>query len=556
MLATSLDGQWAIVRRGRDVMLLANAAGPAIGRIELADDDVELAFVGPPTVLAAVSRGPGGPKVILYQPPYLEAVARLDLEQPMKLAAVTGPRLVLVSMDGKVVQIVRVAARALASSTIDVGSAVEFTVGLERNQILFGLMRKLEVWDAVSARPLLRLQLQLPPPPRSVGAAHGHLWVTRPGSDEVFVYRLSDGRPFRHYVGAPVEDVVCHPASPLIVLITPRGLVRLHCFAHSLTVVDAPWTPGTSLAQLVAGDDVSLIGTADSDDEPWRIAIGGVGAPIVAGDATEAPEPVLATAADKLRAMRERTQAKTDANASSDSSQGHVASVSSLATASSAAMHAGPRARAWRDPLTSFGLELVRGVDGEIPVVPVDSELGDLAHRLSLSSAARRALVALYSLYLVGEPALSISRLVHALADWTEPLGQGDLAALAMVRRHGGKVALRGVVTHLLDGLAPRTIRFVGGAATAPRPGITRLVRDGKSDATIETELATQLGRIAVIDGAASRGILEARLHGATALVLAPPRERPQPWPRDAGLIVVADADAPPWVAALAPTAS
>ena len=220
------------------------------------------------------------------------------------------------------------------------------------------------------------------------------------------------------------------------------------------------------------------------------------------------------------------------------------------------AMHAGPRARAWRDPLTSFGLELVRGVDGEIPVVPVDSELGDLAHRLSLSSAARRALVALYSLYLVGEPALSISRLVHALADWTEPLGQGDLAALAMVRRHGGKVALRGVVTHLLDGLAPRTIRFVGGAATAPRPGITRLVRDGKSDATIETELATQLGRIAVIDGAASRGILEARLHGATALVLAPPRERPQPWPRDAGLIVVADADAPPWVAALAPTAS
>ena len=111
MLATSLDGQWAIVRRGRDVMLLANAAAPAIGRITLEDDDVDLAFVGPPTVLAGVSRGPGGSRVLLYQPPYLEAVARLDLDQPMKLAAVSGPRLVLVSLDGKLVQIVRVAAR-------------------------------------------------------------------------------------------------------------------------------------------------------------------------------------------------------------------------------------------------------------------------------------------------------------------------------------------------------------------------------------------------------------------------------------------------------------
>ena len=74
---------------------------------------------------------------------------------------------------------------------------------------------------------------QLPPPPRTVGAAQGHLWATRPNSDEVFVYRLSDGRPFRHYAGAPIREVICHPASPLIVLVTPRGLVRLHCFAHS-----------------------------------------------------------------------------------------------------------------------------------------------------------------------------------------------------------------------------------------------------------------------------------------------------------------------------------
>ncbi len=83
-----------------------------------------------------------------------------------------------------------------------------------------------------------------------------------------------------------------------------------------------------------------------------------------------------------------------------------------------------------------------------------------------------------------------------------------------------------------------------------------RLARDGKSDAAIETELATQLGRIAVLHGASSRGVLEARLHGATLVALVSPEEKPQPWPRDAGLVVVGDADVPSWVAAPAPTAS
>lgn len=551
MIATSLDGQWATVRRGRDVVLLASGAAPAVGQLTLDADDVDLALVGPPTVLAVISRAPEA-KVVLHQPPYLDAVARHDLETPMKLAAVTGQRLVLVSADGKQVAIVRAAGRALAAVPIDVGSPVEFAVGLERNQVLFGLLRKLEVWDAVSARPLLRLQLQLPPPPRNVGAAQGHLWVTRPGSDEVFVYRLSDGRPFRHYVGAPVEDVICHPASPMIVLVTARGLVRLHCFAHSLTVVDSPWTPGTHLGQLAAGDDISLIGMADTDAEPWRVPIGGAGAPVIATEATEASEPVLATAADKLRAMRERTvspEATSESNQASERNLERGDRLAGIRPASGPS--SSPRARAWREPLASFGLELTRGLDGELPVIAVDTELGELAHRLGLPSPARRALIALYSLYLVGEPALSIARLAQVLGDWTEPLGQGELGALAMLRRQAGKVSLRACVTDLLDGVSPRAIRVVGGGATAPRSGATRLARDGKSDAAIEIELATQLGRIGVIEGAPALGLLEARLHGATAVALAAPQTRPLPWPREAGLVVVADAAAPPWVTAL-----
>lgn len=511
MLATSLDGQWAIVRRGRDVTLLAKAAAPVVGRMTLEDDDVDLAFVGPPTVLVAVSRGASGSKVMLYQPPHLEAVARLDLDQPMKLASISGPRLVLVSPDGKVVKLVRVAARALAWTTIDPGSAVEFSVGLERNQILFGLPKKLEVWDAVAARPLVRLQLQLPPPPRTVGTANGHLWATRPGSDEVFVYRLSDGRPFQHHAGSPVEHVVSHPASPLIVLITARGLVRLHCFAHSLSSIDAPWTPGMPLAQLAAGNDVSLIGINDSDEEPWRVSIGSAD---VTAPAPAPPAPVAAT------------------------------------------IHAVPVNRAWREALSLFGSDFVRSVRHEVPVVPVDSEVGELAHRLTLSSDARRALVALYAIYLVGEPALSIARLSHVLSDWAEALGQGELAAHALLRRRDGKVALRSAVTDHLDGLAPRAVRIVGATAIAGRPGPSRLARDGRSDAAIETELTARLGRLAVLTGKSSRGLLEAQLHGATLVALAAPAERPEPWPRDASLIIVGDGNDPAWVAALAPTAS
>src|SRR5688500_6547513 len=205
---------------------------------------------------------------MLYQPPYLDAAARHDLEVPMRLVAVTGPRVILTTLDAKQVTIVRAAGRGLSTAALDPSSTVEFAVGLERNQILLGLLRKLEVWDAVSGRPLLRLQLQLTRPPRTLGAAQGHLWVTRPGSDEVLVFRLSDGRPFRHHVGAPVTEVICHPASPLIVLVTGRGLVRLHCFAHSLHVVDSPWLPGMPLAQLVAGDDTAPRGLAAGAAEP------------------------------------------------------------------------------------------------------------------------------------------------------------------------------------------------------------------------------------------------------------------------------------------------
>jgi hypothetical protein len=98
-LVTSPDSQWAAVRTGREISLLAAGCPPITAKTELDADDVDLAMIGPPTALAAVTRAPSGNKIVLYHPPYLEAVARLDLEIPAKLAATTGPRLVVMSSD-------------------------------------------------------------------------------------------------------------------------------------------------------------------------------------------------------------------------------------------------------------------------------------------------------------------------------------------------------------------------------------------------------------------------------------------------------------------------
>jgi len=106
-------------------------------------------------------------------------------------------------------------------------------------------------------------------------------------------------------------------------------------------------------------------------------------------------------------------------------------------------------------------------------------------------------------------------------------------------------------VTDLLDGSPPRAIRLVGDGAPALREGAFRLARDGKSDAELEAALAAQLGRVAVIESDPDRGLLEARLHGATAIAFLPPPHRPQPWPRGAGLVLILYGSATSWIADL-----
>lgn len=147
------------------------------------------------------------------------------------------------------------------------------------------------------------------------------------------------------------------------------------------------------LAQLTAGEDISLIGLLPGDAEPWRVPIGGAGAPIVAGESATPGEPVLANAADRLRAMRERAAAAggefvADAQAAAAAASAGTSAPAPAPHAPQAFGTSAPvsRVKAWREPLAGYGLELARGLDGDLPVIAVDTELGELAHRLGLSA--------------------------------------------------------------------------------------------------------------------------------------------------------------------------
>jgi hypothetical protein len=96
----------------------------------------------------------------------------------------------------------------------------------------------------------------------------------------------------------------------------------------------------------------------------------------------------------------------------------------------------------------------------------------------------------------------------------------------------------------------------IGDTAAASVPiGALRVARDGRDDGALEAALVGELGRLAVIEGDAARGLLEARLHGLAALALDAPFTRPWPWPAGASLLVVVDdpVRAPAWLRALAP---
>ncbi len=272
-LHPSPDGQWCAVRRGKQTAWYA--LGPTAGveplaepttRVELPEPASELLLIGPPTQAITVTRSGDTTSLQLLSMPKLERIAALSLAGRWMAATVTGSRAALLAEDARTCTVVRAAGKSLVAQVIDPGSGlIDHVLGMERQQLAVATTKKIEVWDAVSARPLTRLQLQLPPPPRTVGSAAGHWWILR--AEQILLVRLSDGRPFLHNLGASIRAVVSHPASPWLVVATSRGLVRISCYAHAMVELEAPSAEAYAIAP--AGDEAVLIGAGGFAQSPW-----------------------------------------------------------------------------------------------------------------------------------------------------------------------------------------------------------------------------------------------------------------------------------------------
>jgi hypothetical protein len=541
-IAASPDGQWIAVRQGTDVGLWPLAGGERAGSVTFASSDLDLAIVGPPTAVIVVERSGGETAVIALEPPGLGETARVTVDGNHDLVTTTGPRLVMINRANDALGVLRCAGRAFMGQQADPGGPVELAAGLDKNQLLLVLAKRIEVWDAVSCRPVLRPSFTLPPPPRRIGPAAGHVWSYQPGKTELVLYRLSDGRPFAHGLGSPIEAVASHPAAPYVVAVTTAGLYRIHAFAHTIETLTAPAAEvygvaiapgGGTSATGAPASHVRIIGV-DVAGGPWRRPILG-DAPAAATAAPAEPTPAAAPA----RKLEDHA---------------HPPPAAPVPAAGSPA---------WREALVRFAAELRAGdrdrAPTDVPALPHGTQLATLAQRAQLATPARRALTVLYACYLAGEPAVSIARLAHLIGGddgWREALGTGELGDRLLVTSDAGRVALAGAIGRFLDGAPPRSIDPIGDAAAGASivAGAHVMDPDGLGDPVIG--LTASLGRFALVTGVLSTAVLEAFAHGLTAVAIAGPgtRLRPVRIPRGGGLVVVAPRAALPPAMASWPT--
>jgi hypothetical protein len=541
-IATSPDGQWIAVRQG-EALRLYSTAGAEAGAATLATADADIAIVGPPTSVIVVERRDDATSVAGLSVPGLGETVRVTVDGAHELAATTGPRLALIARGNRSLAILRASGRAFMSQGCDPGGPVELVAGLDRNQLLVVLAKRLEIWDAVSCRPQFRPSFALPPAPRVLGACAGHAWSYAIGGTELVLYRLSDGRPFAHRLGAKILAVASHPATAYVVAITEAGPMRIQGFAHTIERFTCAPAEAFGLAGAmgsavgssgVPASELRLVG-AGADGAPWIAPLLDPGA--ARGELGAEDTPTTTAVNEKIRAARERA-------------------VEPAADAGARGTSPPP---SWREPLATFAEQLATkdAAKAEIPPLPLDTTLAQLCHRAQLATPARRALTALYGAYLAGEPGIAIARLARLVGGddgWREALGTGELGDRLLVTTRAGRVSIVDAIARVLDGAAPSSVAIVGTGAGALVAG-AHVVDPGPLGEPIAA-LTGALGRFALVGGSLASGVLEAYAHGLTAVAIVGPGTRlfAVRVPRGGGLLVVAPPEHLPPAMAMWPT--
>lgn len=478
------DPEWVVVQRG-DAFTLLDNNNHAHGDLELPHraPGAAILFCHGHVLVAQVIQDQTTISALAI--PGLAVVAQLQLPGTWSMRCVTGQRVVLVAANDQRVALIRVATKALSVIEFELGAPAEFVVPLEKQQILIGAGKKLEAYDALTGRPTMRVNVALPPAPRMLGVAQGHLWITRAGSDSLLIVRLSDGRTFPHVLGAEPLNVYTDLRSPYLVIQTAKGLVRLHCFAHSLVAIGTPAAEAYALQP--NGDETVLVGMTEHDATPWRASLAAStaasasGAVINPSSVTPTPSQVPGTGTGTTRAI----------------------------------------AGAWRSKLVTLDAAALDSAAVR-SLVTQDSGLARWCASAGCSDQALLTVTHLYARYLRGAPPLPTAELAHWLGDhdagWQEALGHGELAAHGLLEHSAAGVALRFVAGRFFDE-APLLLSVRRGTRCQTLPaGHWWLCASGSPGADLDG-LVADLGAVAIVGEPTTSALVEAYLHGLPAVV-------------------------------------
>lgn len=484
------DPEWAVVQRDQ-IFSLFDATNTVVGELELQHVAAELPILFCNGHVLAIQHDAETTTVTALTIPNLTPSAQLQLPGRWLPKCVTGQRIALLAESGLKIAIVRVAARALAVIEFDIGAPAEFVLALDKQQILVGSGKKLEAFDALTGRPMMRVNVNLPAAPRNVGSAQGHLWITRPGADSLTVVRLSDGRVFPHVIGAEPLSVYSDLHSPYVVIATERGLVRLQCFSHTMVALGTP--PASVWALQPNGNDTMLLGMGVDDPGPWRAGLANSNAAV--------------TPAHTVEALTSSSPAQ--------SAQGNVALVRT--------MRPPPRSAttSWRSQLAAVDLE-PGNLAAQRAAVPADSTLLQWCSASACSDIATSLIVVLYARYLHGAAPLPLREAARCVGDhdaaWHEVLGHGDAAGHGLLDHSSAGLSLTLAGSRFFDDCVPCSLLRRGNGPRVLGPGIYWSPLGADLAVTLQ-QLAERIGTFDIVASASPSSITEACLHGATVVL-------------------------------------
>lgn len=472
LVARPDDSQLAYSHAGR--LGLLDAAMHELAAIDVARDPRWLGFVG--GQLAALD----GDELVAYDLPGLGEATRCALPTGSNVRAIVGERVVL-DAGGLEATVARFLGKKIDRSSFTMKLPAQHVLAQEEHRVLVVNPQATELLDTVSKRVSSRVQLPLPPAPREVGATHQlrYVWTFRPGRHELFIVRLSDGRPFQQVLDAPITAVLASVNGPWVVVCTEAGPRRLHVQTLAVHALDADVAQA---ACVTGGAEPSLYWI----DKMMRVQRTHLGGQAVVGDGR--------VGGGGLRMEIEPVGTVGGPRPAPPPASPPAAPPVPPPPATTVAASA-----PWRLLVAEWAKQVMQGKDVAPPAI--DRTMADVVRRAALSVDGGRLLMLLYGAWVAGEPRVALAIAARTIA-WEEVAGDATVPRSRLTDVVDGRVRVKPVVARYLDGAAPERVRVYG---RTPRPDVApgRQLARVSADLPVMASargLAERMGAAAIID--------------------------------------------------------